>query len=113
MSVIQKKLDVLALAEAECALRRATVTAAWRGFKQQSEIAATPGRIVGAGLIVGFLSGLRRSTGSGFAIGDKLFGMALQGAFAAFSAAAAADTATENVAQGAAAVDPNAMPHQG
>lgn len=113
MSAIQKKRDVLALAEAECALRRAAVIAAWRGFKQQSEMAATPGRIVGAGLVAGFLGGLRRSNGSGLGIGDKLFGMALQGAFAAFSAAAAADTATENVAQGAAAVDPNSAPHQG
>lgn len=102
---IKTKLSVLHNAEADCALRRATVKAAWRGFKHEGERAATPGRIVAVGLVAGFLSGLPGpgSRSPGFAIGDKLFGMALQGAFASISAAFAADTATSNVAQGAAA----------
>jgi len=105
MSTIQTKRSILGIAEADCALRRATVKAAWRGLKHESERAATPGRIVGAGLVAGFLSGLpgSGSKGPGLAIGDKLFGMALQGAFASLTAAFAADTATTNVAQGAAA----------
>lgn len=112
---LQTKLAVLGIAEADCALRRATVKAAWRGFKQESERAATPGRIVGAGLIAGFLSGFPRSgsKGAGFAIGDKLFGMVLQGAFASFTAALAADTAKTNVEQGAAAANPQSVADPG
>lgn len=115
MNSIQTKLSVLGIAEADCALRRATVKAAWRGFKQESERVATPGRIVGAGLVAGFLSGLpgSGSKGSGFAIGDKLFGMVLQGAFASFTAAFAADTAKDNVEQGAAAADPQSVADRG
>jgi hypothetical protein len=112
---IRTKLSVLGMAEADCAVRRASVAAAWRGLKQESERAATPGRIVGAGLVAGFLSGLpgSGSKSSGFAIGDKLFGMALEGAFASIGAMFAADTATADVLQGAAAAGSQSVADHG
>jgi len=104
---IRTKLAVVDMAEADCAVRRATIAAAWRGLKQESERAATPGRIVGAGLVAGFLSGLPGSgaKGPGLALGDKLFGMALEGAFASISAVFAAGNAAANFEQGAAAAE--------
>jgi len=104
---IRTKLSVLGMAEADCAQRRAAITAAWRGLKQESERAATPGRIVGAGLLAGFLSGFpgSGSKDSGFKIGDKLFGAVLQGVIASISAAFAADTATADVERGADAAE--------
>jgi len=112
---IRTKLSVVGMAEADCALRRAAITAAWRGLKQESERAATPGRIVGAGLVAGFLSGLpgSGSKGGGFAIGDKVFGAVLQGVVASIGAAFAADTATADVERGAAAADPQPVADQG
>jgi hypothetical protein len=105
---IKAKLAVVSLAEADCAVRRATIGAAWRGFKQESERAATPGRVVGAGLIAGFLSGLRgpASKGSGSAIGGKLIGMLLEGVLAnmgtALAAGMGAATAEDEMAAGSA-----------
>jgi hypothetical protein len=92
---IRSKLAVVSVAEADCALRRANISAAWRGFKQESERAATPGRVVGAGLIAGFLSGLGGggSKGAGSALGGKLFGMLLENALAGVSGALAAGAA--------------------
>ena len=112
---IRTKLSVLGMAEADCALRRANVAAAWHGLKQESERAATPGRIVGAGLVAGFLSGLQGSgaKGPGFAIGDKLFGMALEGAFASISAMFAAETAAADFEQGAAAGESQSVADHG
>ncbi len=104
---IRTKLAVVSLAEADCALRRATVTASWRGLKQEAERAATPGRVLGAGLATGFISGLRGSGshGSGSAIGGKLIGMLLETVFASFTAAMAAGAAAADVEDGAAAAD--------
>jgi len=112
---IRTKLSVVGMAEADCAQRRANITAAWRGLKQESERAATPGRIVGAGLAAGFLSGLPGSgtKGSGFAIGDKLFSAVLQGAITSISAAFAAETAAADVEQGAAAAESHSVADHG
>jgi len=112
---IRTKLSVLGMAEADCALRRASITAAWRGLKLESERAATPGRIVGAGLVAGFLSGLpgSGSKGPGFAIGDKLFGMALEGAFASISAVFAGETLAANAEQAAAAAESQSIADRG
>ena len=105
---IRSKLEVVGIAEADCAIRRATVGAAWRGLKHEAERAATPGRVLGAGLIAGFISGLRKpaSAGSGSALGGKLFGMLIDGAFASFSAAMAAGAAAADVNRDTTATDP-------
>lgn len=104
---IRSKLEVVGIAEADCALRRATVGAAWRGLKLEAERAATPGRMLGAGLIAGFISGLRKpASGSGSALGGKLFGLLIDGAFASFSAAMAAGAAAADVNRNATATDP-------
>jgi hypothetical protein len=107
---IKAKLAVVSLAEADCAVRRATVAAAWRGLKQEGERAATPGRVVGAGLIAGFVSGLAGSgsKGPGSAIGGKLFAMLLEGGLSSFTAAMAAGAAVGDVQQGADAADSSA-----
>ncbi len=93
---IRTCLAVVSIAEADVALRRAGVKAAWRGFKQETERAATPGRILGAGLIAGFASGVREPGGVGSSLGGKAFGLLLNSAFASFSAAMAAETVTAN-----------------
>lgn len=104
---ISTKLALVNLAEADCALRRANVTAAWRGLKLETERAATPGRIVGAGLIAGFLSGFRKSSSrTGLPLGGKLFGLLIDGAFASFSAAMAAGAAAVDAHTDAAVADP-------
>ena len=91
---IRSKLDVVNIAAADCALRRANVTAAWRGLKQETERAATPGRVIGAGLIAGFVSGLRKSpAAASVPLGDKLFNMLIDTAFASFGAAITAGVA--------------------
>jgi len=104
MNAIRTKLAVLKDAEAECAVRRAAVTASWRGFKQQFEAAATPKRVVVAGLAAGFVAGLpsvgEKSAG---ALGGKLLGMVLEAAFTSISAAVAAGA-------GAASAQPGTQP---
>jgi len=104
---LQAKLAVVRLTESDCAVRRATITAAWRGFKQESARAATPGRVIGAGLITGFLSGLQGPSAKspGSAIGGKLFGMLLDSALASFGGALAAGAA--------AAAEEQTAPHPG
>jgi hypothetical protein len=104
---IRTCLAVVSIAETDVALHRAGVKAAWRGFKQQSERAATPGRIIGAGLITGFLSGLRQpGTGAGASLGGKAFGLLLNSAFASFSAAMAAETVSAHAQHDAGATAP-------
>ena len=107
--------DVVRIAEADVALHRASVKAAWRGLKQEAERAATPGRVLGAGLATGFISGLRGSgsNGSGSAIGGKLIGMLLETVFASFTAAMAAGAAAANVEDGATAADPHPATDRG
>ena len=112
---IRTKLSVLGMAEADCAQRRAAITAAWRGLKYESERAATPGRIVGAGLAAGFLSGLPGSVskGSGFAIGDKLFSAVLQGAIASIGAAFTTEAAAADFEEGVAAAESHSVADHG
>jgi hypothetical protein len=112
---LKTKLANVGMAEADCALRRASIAAAWRGFKQESERAATPGRVIGAGLVVGFVSGLRGSGsgGAGSALGGKLVGMLLEGAFAGFSAELAAGAAAADVEKGADAEDSRQAANRG
>jgi hypothetical protein len=104
---LRTKFAVVRLAEADCAVRRAAISASWRGFRQQSELAATPRRVVLVGLIAGFLSGLPRigAKGSGSLLGGKLTGMLMDSAFASLSAAIAAGAAaaTETASPAAAA----------
>lgn len=93
---ITTSLAVVRIAEADVALHRAGVLAAWRGFKYEAERAATPGRVIGAGLIAGFLSGLRKSpAGNSIPLGDKLFRAVLDSLFSGFSAAMAAGVASD------------------
>ncbi|MEP6908716.1 MAG: hypothetical protein ABI858_12165 [Pseudoxanthomonas sp.] len=102
---IKKKLAIVAAAESDCALRRATVGAAWRGLKQKTEIAATPPRIVIAGLALGFLGGLGTSGGSNSGsplIGKLISGLVESGvtsAVAALSAGMAAASVQDAAAQ--------------
>lgn len=99
---IRTSRAVVSIAEADVALHRAGVIAAWRGFKHEAERAATPSRVIGAGLIAGFISGLRSSSaGRGLPIGDKLFGAVIDSLFAGFSAAMAAGVAADEGAAGA------------
>ena len=91
---IRSSLSNVRIAETDVALHRAGISAAWRGLKRDTERAATPGRVIGAGLIAGFLSGLRSpSAKNGMPFGDKLLGMLIDGAFAGFGAAMAAGSA--------------------
>lgn len=91
---IRSKLAIVNVAEADCALRRAGVGAAWRGLKQEAERAATPGRVLGVGLVAGFISGLRgRASAAGSPLGGKLMSMLMEGALASFSTAMAAGAA--------------------
>jgi F0F1-type ATP synthase membrane subunit c/vacuolar-type H+-ATPase subunit K len=91
---IRSSLANVRIAEADLALHRAGISAAWRGLKQETERAATPGRVIGAGLIAGFVSGLRSpSASTSVPLGDKLFGALIDTAFAGFGAAMAAGAA--------------------
>jgi hypothetical protein len=93
---LRTKLAVVSIAEADCAVRRAAIAASWRGFKQEAELAATPRRVVVAGLAAGFLSGLPgggSKGGSGSLLGGKLLGMLIDSAFASVGAAIAAGAA--------------------
>ena len=97
---LRGKLAVVHRAEADCAVKRAEIGASWHGFKEQSGLAATPRRIVVAGLVAGFLAGLPRlGKGSGSLLGGKLVEMLVEGAFANLGAviagAAAADAEPE------------------
>ena len=97
---IKGKLAVVDAAEADCAAHRLAVNRAWSRLKQETERAATPGRVIGAGLIAGFVSGLRApAAGSGSPLGGKLFGMLLDGAFAGFGSAMAAGAAAAETEQ--------------
>ena len=97
---IKAKLAIVDAAEADSAAHRVAVTSAWDRLKQETERAATPGRVLGAGLIAGFVSGLRTPTvGSGSPLGGKLFGLLLDGAIASFSAAMAAGAAAADAEQ--------------
>jgi hypothetical protein len=87
MSLRDRRL-ALAHAARECAQRREEATAAWTRFKYDTERAATPGRIVGAGLVAGFVSGVAAPSGSYAApLGEKLFRALLDSAFASVGAA--------------------------
>jgi hypothetical protein len=109
---IRTSLANVRIAEADVAVRRAGIVAAWRGLKQETERAATPGRVIGAGLIAGFLSGLRSpSASTSVPLGDKLFGMLIDSAFAGIGAAmaagvAAAEVQDESIAANAHAAQP-------
>lgn len=93
MSLRNRQQD-LARAERVCAQRRAQARDAWRAFKDDSARAATPARIVGAGLIAGFVGGLAAPTGAIAApLGEKLFRSLLDSAFANVGAAFAAGLA--------------------
>ena len=108
---IRTSRAVVSIAEADVALHRAGVTAAWRGFKHEAERAATPGRVIGAGLIAGFLSGLHKPSASNrIPFGDKLLSAVIDSLFAGFSAAIAAGVASAEVQDGA--VAPNASAAQ-
>jgi hypothetical protein len=98
---IRTSLANVRIAEADVAVHRADIVAAWRGLKQETERAATPGRVIGAGLIAGFVSGLRSpSTSNSKPLGDKLFDMLVDTAFTGIGAAIAAGVAAAE-AQGA------------
>ncbi len=93
MSLRYRQLT-LARATRECAQRRAQVLDAWQQFKDDTERAATPARIVGAGLVAGFVSGLVAPSGNFAApLGEKLFRTLLDSAFANVGAAFAAGIA--------------------
>lgn len=97
---IKARLAIVDAAAADSAARRIAVTSAWNKLKQETERAATPGRVLGAGLIAGFVSGLRTpAAGSGSPLGGKLFGLLLDGAFASFSGAMAAGATAANAEQ--------------
>jgi hypothetical protein len=84
----------LARAARECTRRREDAMAAWDRFKHDTEHAATPGRIIGAGLVAGFANGLAAPKASYAApLGEKLFRALLDSAFANVGAAFAAGLA--------------------
>ncbi|HEY2347185.1 MAG TPA: hypothetical protein VGH80_15140 [Xanthomonadaceae bacterium] len=94
---VHAKLAVVRVAEADCAIKRADIGASWRGFKQEAGLAATPGRVIVAGLVAGFLAGLPRlGAGTGSLLGGKLVEMLMDGAFANLGAAIAAGAAMAN-----------------
>jgi hypothetical protein len=99
MSLRDRQL-ALARATRECAQRRAQAHDAWQQFKDDTERAATPARIVGAGLVAGFVGGLAAPSGSYAApLGEKLFRTLLDSAFANVGAAFAAGLAAAGEAQ--------------
>ncbi len=111
---IKQKLAIVAAAEADCALRLATVHAAWRGLKRKTEIAATPPRIVVSGLALGFLGGLGTSGGSGSSsslVGKLVAGLVESGVTSAV-AALSAGMAAASVQDAAAKAQP-APPRNG
>ena len=102
MSLRDRQL-ALARAARECTQRRLDATQAWNRFKDDTERAATPGRIVGAGLVAGFVSGVAAPSGSYAApLGEKLFRALLDSAFANVGAAFAAGIAAAGEAGDAA-----------
>lgn len=104
---IKSRRALVDAAAADCAARRSVVIGAWNALKRETGRAATPGRVLGAGLIAGFISGLRTpAAASGSALGGKLFGMLLDGAFASFSGAMAAGAAAAAAEQQEAAAQP-------
>ncbi len=105
---IRTCLAVVSIAEADVALHRAGVKAAWRGFKQETKRAATPGRILGAGLLAGFVSGIGEPGGSGTSLGGKIFGLLLNSGFASFGAAMAAETVSAGAQPGTTSGSPPA-----
>ena len=77
-----------------CARSHAEAMVAWSQFKDDTGRAATPARIVGAGLIAGLVSGLAAPTGNYAApLGEKLFRVLLDSAFGNLGAAFAAGLA--------------------
>lgn len=113
---IQQKLAIVAAAESDCALRRATVSAAWRGLKKKTEVAATPPRIIISGLALGFLGGL--STAGNSNSGTPLVGKLISGlvesgvtsAIAALSAGMAAASVQDAAAPPPAPSPPGPTP---
>ena len=95
---LRVKLATVDAAEADCAVRRAAVTASWRGFKREAGLAATPRRVIVAGLATGFLAGLPRLGGAngGSLLGGKLLGVALDTVIASISGAIGAGAAAAN-----------------
>ncbi len=91
---LKASIAAVAAASADNARQRALATTAWNKLKEETERATTPGRVLGAGLIAGFVSGLRSPrTSGGVPIGDKVFNMLVDTAFASFGAAMAAGAA--------------------
>ena len=101
---LREKQTALVRAARTCAQRRDEATAAWDKFKDDTERAATPARIVGAGLVAGFVSGLAAPSGNYAApLGEKLFRTLLDSAFANVGAAFAVGIAAAGEAGDAAA----------
>jgi hypothetical protein len=109
---MKTKLAAVDAAQADSASRRVAVATAWTRLRLETARAATPGRILGAGLIAGFVSGLRGGSGAktaGSQIGGKLFSVLVDGAFATFGAALAAGAAAAD-AEHSGATDPQPNP---
>jgi hypothetical protein len=107
---IRSRRSIVRIAEADVALHRAGIIAAWRGFKSEAERAATPGRVIGAGLIAGFVSGLGSPPTANIVspLRDRVFAMLVDTAFAGFGAAIAAGAAAAEAHDAPAAADARA-----
>ena len=98
---IAEKLAVVSQTETDCVVRTAAARAAWRGFTMQFRRAATPGRVVIGGLVSGFLSGIRKTSG-GPGVADRLATTVLQSVIATVGAGLTAGAAAEAAARPAA-----------
>ncbi|MBS0195003.1 MAG: hypothetical protein JSR34_12270 [Proteobacteria bacterium] len=92
---LRARREAVRAAQAECARRRAAIDVAWDHLKDETTAAASPERIVIAGVLAGFLAGFPGGGQSGGSLlGGKLIEAVVDGAFAhlgaAFSAGAAA-----------------------
>ena len=86
----------VAKAEADCGQCRKRAAAAWSDFQQESALAATPRRVLVAGLVAGFVAVVcagRNKSGSGSPVAGKLIEMLMDSAFATLGAAISAGAA--------------------
>jgi hypothetical protein len=99
-TIIEERLAKVKAAEVDCERAGLAARNSWQSLKSQAKDAATPWRIVGVGVVLGFLAGRGNADGTATA---KLFGSLAQslvtmltaGATAGVAAGAAADAAAE------------------
>lgn len=103
---LRHRHDALRAAQAAHLAQREAAATAWRGLKAEVENGLTPGRVLGVGLLGGFLAGLATPAGkpSSGGLFARLLRLLLDGTFnevrAAMAAGAAMAQADPGVARG-------------